>query len=206
MINTRNLNAKEREEIVKKRLTGYTEIFNFYDIDSMHKTIHIHKIDYPDKKFFASFNGIYFLSDDEDLTSEFMYKTIIGQSREEYMQKREKSISEARQRDVDYKKFIAKRTSDLIKAGMEVLNKNYWEKWVDIVPVRVMDIYNGMDLEWFLELHQELSESTFEHCKMIFETQGHSGMSASYTFSLIQHFAPQYIPFVRFLQQGNGLK
>lgn len=48
MINTQNLSAQEREEIIKNRLAGYTAITGFYDIDTMHTTLHMCKTDYPD--------------------------------------------------------------------------------------------------------------------------------------------------------------
>jgi hypothetical protein len=200
MINTQNLSAQEREEIIKNRLSSYTMITGFYDIDTMHTTLHMCKTDYPDQKFYVDFNGIYFLSDDEDLTVDFMYQTITGENRREHKEKQTKSMAAQRTRDVERQLFTTKRISDFIKAGLKILPETLWEDWIDLVPMRVSDLYNGCDLEWFIELHLLLSSSTFEHCKMVFETQGHSGMSASIVFQMLEKFTPNGKDFVKFLK------
>ena len=201
MINTQNLSAQEREEIIKNRLAGYTEIFGFYTIDTMHTAIHELKTDYPDRKFFANFNGFLFLTDDEDLTIDFMYKTITGKTKaersKEYLEFERKQVERERER----KRFMGKRISDLIKTGIEVLDKEHWEEWIDLVPMRVFDLYNGMDLEWFLLLHDRLTDSTFEYCKAIFDKQDHSGLSASAVFMLLEKFTPNGKEFVKFLNK-----
>ena len=201
MINTQNLNAKEREEIIKSRLADYTELTDFYDIETMHTTLHIAKTDYPDKKFFTNFNGILFLSDDEDLTADFMYQTITGKSRSERHKEYLESERRFSQRERDRKIFMTKRISDLIKSGIEVLDKSLWDDWIDLVPMRVFDLYNGMDLEWFLLLHERLTDSTFEYCKAMFDKQGHSGHSASSVFMLLEKFTPNGKEFVKFLNK-----
>lgn len=203
MIDTRKLSSKEREEIIKKRLADYAELSGFYDIDTMHTTLHVAKTDYPDKKFFTNFNGMFFLSDDEDLTADFMYRTITGESRSEHKNKQIRSMGEHRKRDVERDIFTTRRISDLVKAGLKVLAEELWDDWIDIVPRSVFDMYNGNDLEWFIELHLSLSTETFDYCKMIFEGQGHSGMSASRVFMLLERFSPNGKEFVKYLNKRN---
>lgn len=203
MINTQNLSAQEREEIKKNRLAGYTEIFSFYTIDTMHEAIHEMKTDYPNQKFFANFNGFLFLTDDEDLTIDFMYKTITGKTKQERSAEYLEFERKQGAREHERKCFMGKRISDLIKTGIEVLDKEHWEEWIDLVPMRVFDLYNGCDLEWFLILHDRLKDSTFEYCKAIFYKQGHSGLSASAVFMLLEKFTPNGKEFVKFLKERN---
>lgn len=143
------------------------------------------------------------MSDDEDLTADFMYKTITGENRREHKEKQIKSMAAQRTRDVEQKLFTTKRISDFIKAGLKILPTTLLEDWIDLVPMRVSDLYNGCDLEWFIELHLSLSTDTFEYCKMIFESQGHSGMSASAVFMLLEKFTPNGKEFVEFLKKRN---
>lgn len=69
-------------------------------------------------------------------------------------------------------------------------NLEYWDK---IVPIRLNDLYKGIELDCLLEIISELNtdkpkEERFKNCLQMFIKQGHSGMSASLMFSGLCRF------------------
>lgn len=76
-----------------------------------------------------------------------------------------------------------------IDEGHRLLDKKYWNNYDKIVPIRVNDLYGGMELGAFLEVIEDYKEhKDLQRCYDIFEKQGHSGMSASLVASLIYNF------------------
>lgn len=195
---------KGNREFLKSYTEDCTEITAFHDINSLHRAIHQFKTDYPDKRGFANFNDIYFFTDDLDLSIENLYLAITGKSRTERLHEQEKHWIESQKRKFTEKQFYCHNISSFIKQGLAVLAPECHEEWIDLVPVRVMDLYNGYDLESFLELHHEIANSTFEKAKNVFESQGHSGMSASGVFLLLEKFSPNGKAFVEFLKKRGG--
>ena len=184
-----------------KDINDYEEIRDFWDIDELHKVIHQFKIDNPDKKGYAVFNGHKFFTDDEDLTVDRMYKEITGMLREERIALRSQQIHECANRKNKEQHFIAEKISSFIFSGISCLERKHWKAWIDIVPVRVMDLYHGYDLECFLELYDELEFCTFEEAKETFYKQGHSGMSGSIVLSMLKEFSPKGEEFYQFMEK-----
>lgn len=199
MIDLRN--KAEHKEVLERLISDCEEITGFCNIDELHIAIHAFKTDYPDQKGYANFNEIYFFTDDNDLTLDFMYRMITGQSRLERTKKYFSNMRDANIRELSLKIFESQRISDFIKSGIKYLDKEHWNDWIDAVPVSVKDIYHGWDLECFLELHTELQSSTFEKCKIIFDGQGHSGGSAGKVFFLLRKFTPEAEKFISYLNK-----
>lgn len=180
-------------------INGYDEITGFTNIDELHISLHQFKFDNPDKKGYATFNGFMFCTDDEDLTIDHLYQTICGESKVERLNKRRVLRMEATAREIKHQIMQAERISSFIKSGLKVLPPEQREKWIDIVPVRVMDLYHGLDLENFLELYENLKNETFETVKECFLSQGHSGGSAGVVLSLLKEFSPLGKDFAKFM-------
>lgn len=162
----------------------------FDDLDEMHKVLHQFKIDHPDKRGVANFNDMLFFTDDENLSIDFIYKTVLGKTRAEYKKACAKEQQALFERETQERNYKCSRISSLIRSGLSILPGEHWDEWIDCVPYRVNDIYNGWDLEMFLEFYQAHKTETFEALKNRFNKQGHSGMSASITLAMIKKFIP----------------
>lgn len=200
------INTNEKEfspKALQRFIEGCEEISGYWDIDGLHKSIHIFKTDHPDKKGYAVFNGMYFFTDEQNLSIDDLYIAITGKARKERLKEQNESFIESKKREISEKSFYAKKISSFIKQGLLVLAPEHHEIWIDLVPVRAMDMYRCFDLESFLELHINLKTNTFENVKEIFELQGHSGMSASIVFQMLESFSPNGKEFVDFLKGNN---
>ena len=121
MIDLRN--KAEHKEVLERFISDREEITGFSNIDELHIAIHAFKTDYPDKKGYANFNEIYFFTDDNDLTLDFMYRMITGQSRLERTEKYFSNMRDANIRKFNLKIFESQRISDFIKSGIKYLDK-----------------------------------------------------------------------------------
>lgn len=45
-----------------------------------------------------------------------------------------------------------------VEKGHELLDKKYWKDWDEIVPIRLNDLYHGMELKCCLEIVSALNE------------------------------------------------
>lgn len=81
------------------------------------------------------------------------------------------------------------KIKEYIEKGHKLLKEKYWETYDKIVPIRVNDLYRGMELNAFLEIIEryELNKN-LKDCYLLFERQNHSGMSANLVASLIYNF------------------
>lgn len=73
--------------------------------------------------------------------------------------------------------------------GRKILDKKYWEKWDEIVPIRLDDLYHGMELGSCLEIVEPLNNGcTFEEAEKIIDNQNHSGWSYELVLAMVVAF------------------
>lgn len=125
----------------------------------------------------TEFNGVMLYSD--TVTIDSAYKSITGKTKAEF--------------DEDAKKMW-------IKEGREILAEDKWELWEKIVPIRLSDLYRGMELRACLDIVKILNSGTLEEAKTMIEEQGHSGMSFSLVCSMVKEFSPRGEEFVEFVR------
>jgi len=152
------------------------------------------------KLVFGVFNGQKLYSDTDDLDS--AYKKITGMSYEEFSQQQELS----RKKYEDDRKKHKENIPNLIKLwnekGTNILDSKYHELWLKIVPVRLDDLYEGMELKASLDIIESLNNgSDFESAKEILENQGHSGMSYSLVCSMIKSLCERGNEFIEYLNK-----
>ena len=87
-----------------------------------------------------------------------------------------------------------------IEEGKEVLSKDKWDVWEEIVPIRLKDLYRGMELRCCLDIVKVLNNGTLEEAKILIEKQNHSGMSFGLVCSMVREFSPRGIEFVDFVR------
>ena len=95
---------------------------------------------------------------------------------------RRKEIIEKKKK---HKEEIPELTKYWIKKGHEILSKDKWTKWDECVPIRLNDLYEGMELGSCLDIIKTINEKSFEDAIEVMRNQGHSGFSWVMTINKI---------------------
>ncbi|WP_226035686.1 hypothetical protein [Aquibacillus saliphilus] len=145
---------------------------------------------------FGEFNGFKLYSD--TVTVDGAYKEIIGKTKSEF----DKSQQEWRERmdreDEKHKESIPELSKEWMRKGRRILSEDKWEYWDKIVPVRLGDLYHGMELGNCLDLVETLKTGTLDDAKEKIENQGHSGMSFGLVCSMVREFSDRGTEFVEY--------
>lgn len=88
-----------------------------------------------------------------------------------------------------------------IKEGYAILDSKYYKLWADCVPIRLDDLYEGMELGACLDIVKVLNKGgSFEDAEVILRSQGHSGMSHGLVCAMIRSFCERGSEFVAYLK------
>jgi hypothetical protein len=147
----------------------------------------------------GSFNGHILYSDVDDLDS--AYLKITGKTKAECDAAAKKSHEEYEESQRKHKEAIPELTKEWIKKGNTILDEKYREYWAKCVPIRLGDLYHGMELGACLDIVIELNNGcTLEKAKEIIESQGHSGMSHGLVCSMVKSFCDRGSEFVSYVR------
>ena len=92
-------------------------------------------------------------------------------------------------------------TKEWIEKGNAILSEQYQEKWAKCVPIRLGDLYRGMELGATLDIVKELNAGCeLEVAKKIIEGQGHSGMSFGLVCSMVKAFCERGNEFSNYVR------
>lgn len=145
----------------------------------------------------GSFNGKMLYSDIDDIDSAF--KKVTGRTKAEFDADREKEHLEYEERKRKHKEAIPELTKEWIEKGNEILDEKYRETWAKCVPIRLSDLYEGMELKATLDIVKELNAGCeLEVAKEIIEEQGHSGMSFGLVCSMVKSFCDRGAEFASY--------
>ena len=141
----------------------------------------------------AVFNDKYLLSTDSD---DDAYLRITGKTKaehDEYMRKwREEREADRKAHEAR----IPELTEHYRKAARGVIIESELEYWDEVVPIRLGDIYRGMELDQVLDCARVMQDETLSReerlrkAYKIFDDAGHSGMSAWLTMAMLRRFCP----------------
>lgn len=129
-------------------------------------------------------------------TIDEIYTKVLGMTKwkhEEYLLKKHE---EYERKESEFKAKIPRLTEEYRKRARGIISEEHLEYWDKIVPVRLNDLYHGMELDCWLDLISVLNDSSkeelkrLEECRILFSKQGHSGMSAGLVFSGLKRFHP----------------
>lgn len=137
------------------------------------------------------FNGIALYSDTDDVDS--VFKRVTGSTKSEYdaMYKPSKKVPQN----------TPEKAKEWIEAGKLILDKKYHEKWEKCVPIRLDDLYQGMELPACLDIVKELNAGCeMQKAKEIIQSQGHSGMSFGLVCSMVKSFCDRGEAFVAYVR------
>jgi len=147
----------------------------------------------------GSFNGTILYSDIDDLDS--AYVKIMGKSKAECEADNKKWHEEYEESKRKHKEAIPELTKQWIEKGNTILDKKYHELWVKCVPIRLGDLYEGMELGNCLDIVDKLNKGCeLNEAKDIIENQGHSGMSFSLVCSMVKSFCDRGQEFVLYVK------
>lgn len=173
----------------------YKEIeFGFGNIESAVKELKSHN-----ELVCGSFNGQMLYSDIDDVDS--AYKKITGKTKAEFDAERKAEIDRYKEEQRKHKESIPELTKEWIEKGNQILDEKYRELWAKCVPIRLGDLYQGMELGMCLDIVKELNNGcSLDEAKEIIESQGHSGMSFGLICSMLKSFCDRGVEFVNYVR------
>ena len=145
---------------------------------------------------FGIFNGHRLESDVDDIDS--AYIKVTGLTKAEFDDAEEKSMQEYRDRKKRHEDAIPFLTKEWIEKGNKILDSEYQSEWARCVPIRLSDLYEGMELGATLDIVKELNEGCdISVAKSIIEGQGHSGMSFGLVRLMVKSFCDRGEEFAK---------
>jgi hypothetical protein len=166
-------------------------------IDSAIKELAVYKL--KDELVCGSFNGKKLYSDIDDINS--AYKKITGKTKVAFDNAAKKENDKYKEQQKKHKAAIPELTKEWIEKGKKILDKKYMALWTKCVPIRLGDLYEGMELGACLDIVKELNKGCkLEVAKLIIEKQGHSGMSHGLVCSMVKSFCDRGTEFVNFIK------
>jgi len=148
---------------------------------------------------YGSFNGQMLYSDIDDMDS--AYVKITGKTKAECEEAEKIRHEEYLERNRKHEEAIPQLTKEYIEKGNTILDEKYRELWAECVPIRLDDLYHGMELGNCLEIVLELNNGcSLDEAKSIIESQGHSGMSFGLVCSMVKSFCDRGAEFVSFVR------
>lgn len=148
---------------------------------------------------FIEFNGVKLFSDVDDLDSAFVKVT--GKTKSEFDELERIRREEYENEERKHKESIPQLTIEWIEKGKSILDEKYHYLWIKCVPIRLKDLYKGMELEMCLDIVKRLNEGcSLDESKEIVESQGHSGMSFGLICSMVKSFCDRGTEFVEYVR------
>jgi len=147
----------------------------------------------------GSFNGQILYSDIDDIDSAYM--KIMGKTKAEFDEEQRKWHEEYQEKKRKHEASIPELTKEWIEKGSVILDEKYREEWNRCVPIRLGDLYEGMELKACLDIVIELNNGcTLDAAKKIIDSQGHSGMSFGLVCSMVKSFCDRGNEFVNYVR------
>ena len=165
------------------------------NIDSAMKLLNEYKA--KNELVFINFNGHELYSDIDDLDS--AYVKVTGKTKEQFDEHQRLRHEEYEEEERKHEESITKLTKEWINKGNKILDKEYHELWAECVPIRLSDLYRGMELGASLEIIDKLNKNcSLDEAKDIIDNQGHSGMSYSLVRSMVKSFCKRGNEFANY--------
>lgn len=143
----------------------------------------------------GSFNGQMLYSDIDDFDS--AYKKITGKTKADFDAEMKAENDRYKEEERKHKEAIPELTKVWIEKGNNILDEKYRELWAECVPIRLDDLYHGMELSNCLEIVEQLNNGkSIEEVKPLIENQGHSGISFWLVCCLVKSFCDRGNEFV----------
>jgi hypothetical protein len=157
-------------------------------------------LEFKNKGTFAcgTFNGTVLYSD--SVTIEKAYIDITGQTKAQCEENSRKWKEDYERKKKEHTENIPSLTEEWINKGHEVLLEDKWELWDKIVPIRLGDLYYGMELGCCLDIVKILNDGgELDEAKAMINGQDHSGASFSLVRAMVKEFSARGLEFAEYV-------
>jgi len=176
----------------------YKEISGFGD--SLEKVIYT-LWDYQKRGIYAccDFNGHKLYSNTVSLDG--AYKEIVGKTFEESKEDERKWHDNYEKEEKEFKESVPSLVTEWRLKGHNILTEDHWEYWDRIVPIRLGDLYHGMELGCCLDIVKILNNGgTLDEAKAMIDSQDHSGMSYGLVRNMVKEFCDRGNEFAEYVR------
>lgn len=124
------------------------------------------------------------------------YVKVLGKTKAEFGDAVKKEREEYERKKKEHEDNIPNLVPEYCEKARGVILEDQYEFWDKIVPIRLGDLYRGMELDATLDLCKIMRDESVgydERIRKAYDTfmgQGHSGMSASLVASMLKAFCP----------------
>ena len=124
------------------------------------------------------------------------YVKVLGKTKAEFDDAVKKEREEYERKKKEHEDNIPNLVPEYCEKARGVILEDQYEFWDKIVPIRLRDLYRGMELDATLDLCKIMRDESVgydERIRKAYDTfmgQGHSGMSASLVASMLKTFCP----------------
>lgn len=135
------------------------------------------------------------------------YIKVCGCTKAEYDEKRRKEQEEWERQEREHKANIPTLTEKYRQEARGLVIEEELEFWDKCVPIRLDDLYQGMELDCTLSIIRVMRDESISlderlvKARRVFDSQGHSGMSASLMFTMLRKFCPNGEKLVEYLRK-----
>lgn len=152
----------------------------------------------------GKFNGVMLYSD--TVTMDSAYQTITGKTKAEFDKSQQEWKENYDREQKEHEDKIPELTKVWIERGREILSEDRWGHWDKLVPLRLNDMYRGMELGDSLDIVRILnSNGTFDEAKEKIGSQNHTGRSFSLVCAIVNEVSDRGNEFVTYLNLRNAL-
>ena len=139
----------------------------------------------------------------DEVTMNSAYLECLGKTKSEFEEVQRKWAEEYHRHKEEHEAAIPQLTEEWVAKGHEVLDSKYWEQWDKIVPIRLGDLYEGMELGNTLEIVEHLNSggSLEDADRIMRDEQDHSGMSASLVIAMVSEFCDRGKEFEKYMRR-----
>jgi len=147
----------------------------------------------------GEFNGVTLYSD--TVTMDGAYKEITGKTKSEFDKVQQEWRENYKRKEQEHKEKIPELSKVWMEKGREILTEDKWKLWDEIVPIRLGDLYHGMELGNCLDIIEVLNNNgTLDEAREVIEQQGHSGMSFGLVCAMVKEFSDRGNEFVEYVR------
>lgn len=133
-----------------------------------------------------------------DMTLDDIYELITGKTYAEFEYEQFESRKRTQEEKDEFQKNLPELEKYWIEEGKKFITKEY-ENYVKCVPIRLRDLYHGLELKYLKELAEPINNKEYKKAVELLGKQGHSGMSYGLIKSMIMAFLENGNEFIKYL-------
>ena len=142
---------------------------------------------------YGTFNGEEIRSTD---SLDDAYKKVTGKTKAEFDKEMQDWRDDYDRQKEEHKARIPELAKEYSERARGLILEDQYEYWDKILPIRLGDLYEGMELGATLDLCEIMRDESLSYDDRLrkaydkFQDQGHSGMSAGLVASMLRVFCP----------------